>query len=212
MISNELIVNIENFINRIGIVHTEQIMRMFAKTHSKDTVLWCIKQLAAECRINYDQKNELLWRRQILTEAYLEQKLIKRAAWGLTEMREEHVLDYWVVKYPFQLLIIGNDNTVYDVTIFTYNTVNSLILTYHRILSGLIPNGISDDTIHIAVVKDKQADTLKLFIPDNDNYDYKWSIDIITDKLGHGDNGIDCWLTMESARSEKLKKKLLYIS
>lgn len=174
--------------------------------------MWCIKQLAAECRINYDQKNELLWRRQILTEAYLEQKLIKRAAWGLTEMREEHVLDYWVVKYPFQLLIIGNDNTVYDVTIFTYNTVNSLILTYYRILSGLIPNGISDDTIHIAVVKDKQADTLKLFIPDNDNYDYKWSIDIITDKLGHGDNGIDCWLTMESARSEKLKKKLLYIS
>ena len=63
-----------------------------------------------------------------------------------------------------------------------------------------------------SVVKDKQADTLKLFIPDNDNYDYKWSIDIITDKLGHGDNGIDCWLTMESARSEKLKKKLLYIS
>lgn len=156
MLSNELIVNIENFVNRIGIVHTEQIMHMFAKTHSKDPVLWCIKQLAAECRVNYDQKNELLRRRQILAEASLEQKLITRAAWVLAEMGEENILDYWVVKYPFQLLIVGNDSTVYDITVFTYNTVKSLMLTYHRILSGLIPNGIPDDTIHIAVVKDKQ--------------------------------------------------------
>lgn len=59
---------------------------------------------------------------------------------------------------------------------------------------------------HIVFLQVFAADTPKLSIPDNDNYDYKGIIDIITDKLGHGDNGIDCWLTMESVRSEKLKE------
>lgn len=155
MNTNILISNIEDFVNRIGVVHLEQVLLMF-NSHGKDTVVWCIKQLAGESRINYDPNNKLLKRRQLLSEKDLQQRLLTEAAWLLAHMGESKVRDYYPLNYPFQLLIVAEDDTVYDITVFTFQTINSIMLTYKRLLAQCLPVGVEDNVVHIAVVADDE--------------------------------------------------------
>lgn len=156
MINTVLSDNILNFINRIGVVHNEQIMQMFGAEHNPETIEWCIKSLISKSEIDYDFEKHLLKRRQMLSEDSFGQKLLTEAAWILSAMGETEVREYWVVDYPSQLLIISEDNNVYDVTIFTYQTLNSIAMSILSKRSQYIPKNVEDTTIHIAVLPDKK--------------------------------------------------------
>ena len=41
-------------------------------------------------------------------------------------------------------------------------------------------------------------------VPDNDNYDFKSIIDIITDHVSGGDSGINCWIHLMSVTSDRV--------
>ncbi len=156
MVSSILIDNIEHFVNELGVVHVEQVLTMFGEEHSEETILWCIKELSDDCKINYDFDRKILKRRQLVVEKDFKQKLITEAAWLLAHMGEKQVRDYCTLEYPFQLLIIGEDDTVYDVTVFTFQTIKSLSMTLNRRLEQCIPKGIPDEVVHIAVVADME--------------------------------------------------------
>ncbi|MDO5399184.1 MAG: DUF5697 family protein [bacterium] len=157
-----LIKDIENFVNRLGVVHEGQILQMFADNHNIETVEWCMKELVSKCRINYDRSKKMLSRRQSVNATSLSQQLLTKSAWLLAYMGEESVRDYWPTEYPCQLLIIDEDDTVYDITVFTYQTLSSLRMTVCAKRKMLLPEGVEDEIVHIAVLPDKEmADNIK---------------------------------------------------
>ena len=156
MISSLLINNIYNFVNRIGVVHEEQIQRLFSVTHNAETISWCIKELVNKCKIDMDYTTRVIKRREYVCETDFSQKLLTQAAWLLVAMGESQIRDYWTTDYPSQLLIISEDNTVYDVTMFTFQTVDALKMTVCSKRKQLLPEGVEDEIVHIAVVPDKE--------------------------------------------------------
>lgn len=102
MISSILIDNIESFVNRIGVVYMDQISAMFGPYHSEDNIMWCIKQLSDDSRINYDAQEGILTRRQNVCVSDFGQKLLTEAAWLLSAMGEKQVREYWPTEYPAQ--------------------------------------------------------------------------------------------------------------
>ena len=154
MISNLLINNIEDYINRIGVVPETQIHVMFGATHGDEAIEWCCKALVADSRINFDKNDRVYSRRQNVDIDGFGQRLLTRAAWVLAHMKDSNVRDYWPLNYPNQLLIISEDNIVYDITVFTYQTLSSLLLTVKSRRADMIPNGVNDEIIHIAVLPD----------------------------------------------------------
>lgn len=158
MISEILGHDIFDFVNKIGAVTDEQLIRMFGNQHTIDTINWNVKQLVAQCKINRDKKTNLLTRRIMAKPSAFKQKLRVKAAWLLADMAEDNVFEFCSLKYPMQLLIISNDNTIYDVTTFTFDTIDHLVLMLPRMWEDLlkVPEGIEDETVHIALVEDEE--------------------------------------------------------
>lgn len=156
MLSDMLIKNIENMVTRIGIVYEDQILQMFKNTHSLETIQWCLRTLVNQNHINYDPNKRIYKRRQWVSEKDLEQRLRTQAAWVLAYMGDDSVREYWVDSYPCQLLIIAEDDTVYDVTMFTYQTLKSLKLVVCKKRKQMIPEGVDDEIVHLAVLPDKE--------------------------------------------------------
>lgn len=71
-------------------------------------------------------------------------------------MGESKVRSYYPLDCPFQFLIIVEDDTVYDVTVFTFQTINSIMLTYKQLLAQILPNGGEDNIVHAAVATDDE--------------------------------------------------------
>lgn len=163
MISSLLINNIFNLVNRIGVVHEEQIRRMFESKHGAETITWCIKELVNKSKIDIDFETRIIRRRQYVCETDFGQKLLTKAAWLLVGMGESQARDYWTTDYPSQLLIIGEDNVVYDVTVFTFQTLDSLRMTVCSKRKQLLPEDVEDEIVHIAVVPDQEmSEEIKL--------------------------------------------------
>lgn len=87
---------------------------------------------------------------------------------------------------------------------------NFRIRIFEHELAALLDNAVSHGSVpelkrkFVSFVHVFPLNTIENLIPDNDNYDYKGIIDVITDKLGYGDNGCDCFLSMMSLRSSDL--------
>lgn len=168
MVSSILVDNIFNFVNRLGVVPEEQIIKMFEANHGIDTIRYNIKYLVNANRINRKNDSNILLRRQSVCETDFGQKLLTQSAWLLVNMGEQQVRDYFPVEYPAQLFIIGENNICYDITVFTFQTLNALKMSVVRKRAMLIPEGVTDETVHIAVIPDKEmADEIKQLGFDN---------------------------------------------
>lgn len=168
MVSSILVDNIFNFVNRLGVVSEEQIIKMFECSHGIDTIRYNIKYLISSNRINRKSDTNILMRRQSVCETDFGQKLLTQAAWLLSGMGEKQVREYFTVDYPSQLFIIGENNICYDVTVFTYQTLNSLKISVLKKREMLMPEGMKDETVHIAIIPDKEmADEIKHMNFDN---------------------------------------------
>lgn len=181
MISSVLPQNILNLINRIGVVNKEQIYRMFGSEHNSETIDWCIKKLLANSEIDVDNDTDVFIRRQSVNENDFGQKLLTKATWILASMVENKVRDYYTTEYPSQLVIIDEDDNVYDITVVTPQTVNSIQMTILSNRKRLIPDGIEDNINHIAVLsnEDMAEDVKNLdfdsycILKDNFNPEYR---------------------------------------
>ena len=164
MISNILFNNIYDFVMRIGVTDETQIYTMFGGVHGDETIRWCIKELLRKNKINMDRETGVITRRQSVSEDDFGQKLLTKAAWILAYMGETRVRDYMPIRYPSQMLIIDEDNTVYDVTVYTWQTKDSINMSIMSRRQAVIPHGEEDLIVHIALVPDKKmADEIKNF-------------------------------------------------
>lgn len=154
MITNNLINNIQTYIRRVGIVPKTQLIKMFSDVDDLSMIDICITSLVANNVIKYDEKRELFFRRQSVSEKDFEQKLITEAAWLLADMGQSRVRDFFIVEYPSQIFIISEDNICYDITVFTYDTLNALKQSVLRKRQTLLPQGVKDECVHIALVPD----------------------------------------------------------
>jgi hypothetical protein len=156
MISSILVDNIFNFVNRIGVVSDEQIIKMFEVAHGIDTIKYNINHLVNDNKINRKSDTHMLMRRQSVCETDFGQKLLSQAAWLLAFMGEKQVREYFTIDYPAQLFIIGENNICYDVTVFTFQTLNALKMAVLPKRNLMIPQGMKDETVHIAVIPDEE--------------------------------------------------------
>ncbi len=168
MISTILVNNILEFVNRIGVVEENQVFTMFGMTHDVDTIDWCLRHLSRTNQINMDRERGIITRRQWVNESDFGQKLMTTATWVLAHMGETRVRDFFPVSYPSQLLIIGEDNNVYDVTVYTWQTLDSINMSIIPKRNQIVPPGEVDMTIHIALLPDEEmANKVKAFGFDN---------------------------------------------
>ena len=139
-------------------VTQKQIFRLF-DNHSKETILWCLKKLCSENRVNrviHDNPDDTQYmRRQSIEPNSFNQTLLTKAAWIMSYMGESSIRAYWPMDYPFQLFIIGENNTTYDVTVFTHPTLQSLQMSVYNRRKLLLPKGVEDITVHIAMIPDE---------------------------------------------------------
>ncbi len=168
MISSILFNNIYDLITRIGVVEEAQIYTMFGNTHGEETIRWCVKELLRKNKVNFDRERGIITRRQSVYENDFGQQLLTKATWLLAYMGDEKVREYMPVRYPSQMLIIGEDNTVYDITVYTWQTVQAVNMSIMTRRQAVIPYGVDDLIVHIAVVPDEEmAEQIKDFGFDN---------------------------------------------
>ncbi|MBQ7673709.1 MAG: hypothetical protein IJT36_04170 [Alphaproteobacteria bacterium] len=154
MITTNLIQNILLFVNRLGAVHKQQVVKMFSDAEEEGVIESCIANLINTASIN--EHKDVLRRRNSINETDYMQQLITRAAWIVSDMGSLRVRDFFVTDYPSQIFIIGENNVCYDITVFTYDTLSSLKMTIPRKRIMLLPQGVEDECIHIALLPDKE--------------------------------------------------------
>ena len=102
--------------------------------------------------------NENLYYRRHSVEPFsMKQRLLTHAAWIMANMGEADVRAYWPMRYPYQLLIIGENDETYDIVVCNYGPELSMLQnTIPKTRPLMIPNGVEDRTIHIAIVPDNK--------------------------------------------------------
>ena len=120
-----LMLKIENFINTLGAVSRDQILRYF-RVHHKDTINWCLERLIANPKINYSEREKKFFSHTPTIRTKQAADDLDKAIWILAEMGDTEVEDFTVLPFPHSLLIITVDNSVYDVTVFTAFTAANI--------------------------------------------------------------------------------------
>lgn len=157
--SNELVLkdSIYSFINKIGVTNMEQIRMMYGQTHDSETIKWCVKQLLIESLIDRDKETGNILRRGSVDPDDFQQKQSTVAAWLIAAMGDDAVREFFPADYPCQFIVITEENAVYDITVFTPATQEALSVVVPIRRKQLLPEGIEDTIIHVALLSDESV-------------------------------------------------------
>lgn len=147
-----LIYKIQDFVNRAGVTHIDQVQRMF-RLYGEGTVEHQIIALALAHNINYDRETGLLKSRMAPVRSQIGQEMLTKALWVMAAFGDQKIDAYWLMAPPSQLAWIESDNmTVRDVTVFYPMSVSSLAQVWRANQQALIPKGVDDCFDHIALL------------------------------------------------------------
>lgn len=154
---------IENFVNKLGVVHQEQVFRYFRSCNA-DTILWCLRSLVRSPAILFDPEKMIYMSRAYKMRREKIQFGITEAAWFLANLGDEEVRHFDIDTYPFALLIITEDNQVYCLSYARYDEVRQMnYLCQSTRMIRTIDKENGDDFVEYILIleSEESADLLK---------------------------------------------------
>lgn len=143
---------IQEVVRTMGTVSVEQLNRFFRNAPDAANVNYYIEQLV---RLGvFDYLSVQNWVRYHGTPK-LDERVERRRVmsfWVVADFGYDNVRELYTLRYPWQLLMITEDNNVFDLTTYLSDT-DGIVMA--RLIPQTLIEGVPDGVNHIAIVRNK---------------------------------------------------------
>lgn len=147
--------NIRYLMQSIGYFSKEQIHSFFRDAEDEKNIQYYLDRLVGSKYLDVvDQRRVIYKARKAKPLSQDAINSLIRAFWIVANLSSEEVIDVFPASYPTQLGFITKNNIYYDVTICDTHVHAQLA---HKRWREWLPEGESDRTHHIALVRNREA-------------------------------------------------------
>lgn len=144
---------IQEVVRTMGTVSVEQLLRYFRNAPDKDNLQYYIEELIRMRVFDYIKPSN--WVRYHNSPKLNETEERRRvmAFWVVADFGYDNIRELYVLRAPWQLLMITEDNNVFDIAVCV-NKGDAIAMA--RAIPQAQIAGVPDEVNHIAIVREKE--------------------------------------------------------